>query len=127
MRNLPISEHSRPSPRIGTQPVNVFLSLLQADLDDVIAQLKCDMDVLNCVPEAGDRPVRENADPAKPGAAGDRPVRGNADPDVSKTGRATAGNRDTAGDRPVRENADVKVLSETPMQTTQSRRHRSLR
>ena len=80
----------------------------------------CDMDMLKCVPEAGDRPVRENANPANPGTAGDRPGRGNADPEVSGTGRATTGYRDTAGDRPVRENANVKVLSETPMQTTQS-------
>ena len=49
-------------------------------MDDVIAQLKCDMHMLMCVPEAGDRPVRENANPANPGAAGDRPVCENADP-----------------------------------------------
>ena len=50
------------------------------------------MNLLKCVPEAGDRPVSKNADPANPGAAGavgDRPVRGNADPELSGTVRKT--------------------------------------
>ena len=47
--NLSNSEHSRPPPRNGAQPVNTFCSLLEGNLDDAIAQLKYYMDVLKCV------------------------------------------------------------------------------